>query len=578
MTDTATVNPAMATDGGTPVDGADAQAGPPCANDPANPACARRMITVAKLTAHPGNVREDLGLTDEFCASVAENGVRVPLLITADTDGGFRVIEGHRRLAAAVKAGLAEVPYDLDGDRAADEAGQFLDMVTANSQAYRKNFTALEEATALFAAHEAGATRTRIRKATGRKPDQVKAALAAGGLSMSTREQVAGLDRDEQLTLDELAVLAEFEDDPDAMAELMRAIAYNYPLEHAAERLRQDKAEAADHERIRAELEAAGCPVTDQIVAGSMLLSSLAHDGADLTEDTHRSCPGHAAFFRSHDRRTPVFYCTDPAAHGHVSRWAHDTHPRALSGTGGDADDRSSVPGVDGSGGLSATDSARVPEPVADPAVEQARRLVADGNKAWAAAAEVRKRWVAQLLWRRTAPKQVIRFVAQQLFTMPDALRRGLPAAAGRVVFIELTGKPLEAVLRDCDTSPIARMPLLALAPIAIAYESEMAGDGDRRNTWRTDAWAPCSRKDAAGWLSFLAGLGYPLSAIEQAVADSVPYTGDGTPPESGTGGDGAPEEPSKSADADDADSAEAAEGDCGGTSPGSADLPRPAG
>ncbi|MGE5287519.1 MAG: hypothetical protein ACM3ML_10010, partial [Micromonosporaceae bacterium] len=95
---------------------------------------------------------------------------------------------------------------------------------------------------ALFAAHEAGVTRTRIRKATGRKPDQVKTALAAGSLSMSTCEQVAGLDLDEQLTLDELAILAEFEDDPEAMDELMRAITYHYPLVHAAERIRQDRA------------------------------------------------------------------------------------------------------------------------------------------------------------------------------------------------------------------------------------------------------------------------------------------------------------------------------------------------
>ncbi len=126
------------------------------------------MIAVDRLVAHPRNVRADLELTAEFCASVAENGVRVPLLITADSDDGYRVIEGHRRLMAAVKAGLEQVPYDLDRGRAADEAGQYLDMVTANSAAYRKNFTPLEEATALFAAHEAGATRTRIRKATGR--------------------------------------------------------------------------------------------------------------------------------------------------------------------------------------------------------------------------------------------------------------------------------------------------------------------------------------------------------------------------------------------------------------------------
>jgi hypothetical protein len=121
-------------------------------------------------------------------------------------------------------------------------------MVTANSGAYRKNFTPLEEATALFAAHEAGASRTRIRKATGRKADQVKAALAAGGLGAATREQIGETDR--QLTIDELALLAEFEGDPGAMERVMIAITYDYPLEHEAERIRQDRAEAADHERI----------------------------------------------------------------------------------------------------------------------------------------------------------------------------------------------------------------------------------------------------------------------------------------------------------------------------------------
>lgn len=70
----------------------------------------RRMIAVSKLTAHPGNVREDLNLTGEFAVSIAAEGVRIPLLVTTGPDGTWRVIEGHRRLAAAVKAGLAEVP------------------------------------------------------------------------------------------------------------------------------------------------------------------------------------------------------------------------------------------------------------------------------------------------------------------------------------------------------------------------------------------------------------------------------------------------------------------------------------
>lgn len=106
------------------------------------------MVAVTELAAHPGNVREDLELTAEFCASIASAGVRVPLLITPTGEGAYRVIEGHRRLAAAVQAGLAEVPCDLDPGRAGDEAGQYLDMLLANSDAYRRNFAPVEEAAA----------------------------------------------------------------------------------------------------------------------------------------------------------------------------------------------------------------------------------------------------------------------------------------------------------------------------------------------------------------------------------------------------------------------------------------------
>ena len=64
------------------------------------------------------------------------------------------------------------------------------------------------------------------------------------------------------------------------------------------------------------------------------------------------------------------------------------------------------------------------------------------GNKAWRAASEVRKRWLASLFARRTAPREVAPFVARQLLTMPDPLRSGLAAAPGRVLFSEITGQP----------------------------------------------------------------------------------------------------------------------------------------
>jgi hypothetical protein len=68
---------------------------------------------------------------------------------------------------------------------------------------------------------------------------------------------------------------------------------------------------------------------------------------------------------------------------------------------------------------------------------------------------------------------------------------------------------------------------MLALAPIAAAYKDQNTGTGDQRSTWRTDRYSPCPRADAGTWLAFLARAGYPLSPIEQAVADGVPYHGD---------------------------------------------------
>jgi hypothetical protein len=49
------------------------------------------------------------------------------------------------------------------------------------------------------------------------------------------------------------------------------------------------------------------------------------------------------------------------------------------------------------------------------------------------------------------------------------------------------------------------------------------------KNTWRTDRYSPCPRNEAGRYLNFLAGLGYQLSGIEQAVADGTPYTGETT-------------------------------------------------
>jgi ParB family chromosome partitioning protein len=478
------------------------------------------MVAVDQLTAHPGNVREDLDLTPQFLVSVAETGVRIPLLVTPH-DGGFLVIEGHRRLAAAVQAGLPEVPCVLDAGRAGDAAGQFLDMVVANSDGHRRNFAPVEEAAALFAAHEAGASRTRIRQSTGRKAEDIKTALAAGKMSAHTR--AAAGDLAAQLTLDELALLAEFDGDDEAVITILGALRRGLTAEYVAERIRQDRAEAVQHNQLVADLEAAGITVTDGLPDGAARLAGLLHDGADLTSETHAGCPGRGAYFQSWNLAHPVHYCTAPAEHGHTVR-TFGPPPVAGNGTEG-ADAAASSPLPD--------------DPAADAPPDPGRRLVIEGNKAWAAAGEVRRRWLPQLFARRTAPREVARFVAGQLLTMPEPLRLGLAAAPASPLFTDVTGLHADQAAEGCDTCPAVRLPLLMLAPIAAAYEGTMSGTEAARSTWRADRYSPCPRPDAGRYLAFLASIGYQLSVIERAVADGVPYTGD-TPAEPIPGDPGA--------------------------------------
>jgi ParB family transcriptional regulator, chromosome partitioning protein len=473
---------------------------------PAQPAAGRPMIATELLTAHPGNVRRDIHLDQEFLDSIAELGILTPLRITPAGDGGYRVIEGHRRLAAAEQLGLTEVPYDLAAEREGDEAGQFLDMYATNH--HRKGLSTLEEADALFGASANGASKRRIRKATGLSPDEVASALKAAGMSGLARETAAAFGQ--SITLEQAALFAEFADDDTAVNQIMNDICNGRTGQHVAERLRQERVDEAARQQLTAQLAADGYEITGQYPGVRLLLTYLAHDGQDLAPETHAACPGRAVHLSGYNPPIVTYFCTDPDSHGHTSRFSGSVLPD-LSG--------SDATGSDGA------DTPPVPEtaPVPDPA----RRLVIEGNKAWTAAANVRKRWLAgSLLARRTAPREAMPFITAQLLEMPAPVRDAITHASRSTLFQEITGGSIRHD-ENTGTWPTGRLPIAILAVIAASYEERMDGD-QGRFTWRTDRrYTQCPRDDAGAYFRFLASAGYELSPIEQAVADGVPYTGD---------------------------------------------------
>ena len=63
-------------------------------------------LNLADLAAHPDNPRSSLGDLTELVRSIRSHGILEPLVVLpADDDGVYRIIAGHRRHAAGIKAG-----------------------------------------------------------------------------------------------------------------------------------------------------------------------------------------------------------------------------------------------------------------------------------------------------------------------------------------------------------------------------------------------------------------------------------------------------------------------------------------
>ena len=88
------------------------------------------LVEIDRLVGASDNLRRNVGNVTELAASIRSIGVLEPLLVTPAADG-FAVVAGHRRLAAARKAGLEIVPCVV---REMSEVERVIAMVVENEQ------------------------------------------------------------------------------------------------------------------------------------------------------------------------------------------------------------------------------------------------------------------------------------------------------------------------------------------------------------------------------------------------------------------------------------------------------------
>lgn len=357
------------------------------------------LLDPRSLAAHPRNIRDDLGDLEGLTASIAAVGVIEALTVVPLPDGGHRIVAGHRRCAAAILADQATVPCLLRPELAADDddntghAGHVARMVGENL--HREGITAIEEARAYQTMLELGVSRADIARQTGQPKKRVLKALGVvrAGAELGESLQAANLN------LDQAAAVALYAEDPEVTAELIAAAAQGGgAFAHAVSRAKQDRAEQRKVAAVIKALTEAGVTVIDRPdhTSPAAQLHQLSHDRRALDEESHKSCPGHAAYVQTSWRGDVDVHhvCTDPAGHGHADRYANS---RPTTGTAGG--------------------------PMSDEQKAERKALI-ESNKAMRAANETRRAFVRDYLNRRTAPKGALRYALETMLAQRWALAR----------------------------------------------------------------------------------------------------------------------------------------------------------
>jgi len=464
-----------------------------------------------KLAIDP-NVRKDIGLDKSFVSNIRQYGIHQPPVGWRDEDGTVHITMGQRRTSAALEIGWPVVtvlvkPRDTAEGDAADERRmvaqlaeneQRLELSTADSAAAYRQL-------ALF-----GLTEERIARKTNSAKGRVQTALkvAASPAALANAEA-------HSLTLDQAALIAEFDDDAEARTQLEQQAAKDpEQLEHAAARIREDRLDQAVIDRLAAEITAAGFKVFREYADRPQRAEYLSHlarkddpDRAPLHEDDLASLdPEHV--------------------YGHIR-----------PGNRGDADrgfgiewyiDNWSAQGLTGRYSYSIAKPALTDEE--KEAQREERRVKRQAKKDFQAATTLRREWISTVLLGRATrfTESHLAWIAGALLAAPGHLRdsRG---GADRLAF-ELLGHPFDVAsgweydaelaehvypdrLHAARLIKTDRATRVALA--AAIARTELVVGNEKGDDFGRD-------RRAAKYLRTLHDWGYTLADVERAIVEAA--------------------------------------------------------
>jgi ParB/RepB/Spo0J family partition protein len=285
-----------------------------------------QYLPIDQLVPAEDNFRGPVGDVSELAESIRAVGILQHLVVTPKTDGGYRLVFGHRRLEAARQAGLTEVPAEI---RDYSDAERFTAMFAENYG--RKDLSPLQEARAYQAMLE-------LTDAKGRKvftQRSLAKRLGVGQAKISNYtgifklpERVVTMLEQGELTVTEAVLLVRLAKYPDrveaALTEYRRHAHKDMDLAVRSQQADLEREERV--EQVRHDLQAAGVRLApdDWRQRGGKRLGDGYYE-LHMTVADHSTEPCHAAMVTHHG--DVAYVCTDPDRHQPAEEPTAETAP-----------------------------------------------------------------------------------------------------------------------------------------------------------------------------------------------------------------------------------------------------------
>ncbi|MGD9753193.1 MAG: ParB/RepB/Spo0J family partition protein [Acidimicrobiia bacterium] len=205
------------------------------------------MLPIDSVVAAEDNLRRRTGDVRDLAASITAVGIVEPLLVSPIAEGRYVIVAGHRRHAAAVKAGLGEVPCTV---RQLSDAERVEIMLVENLQ--RSDLTPIEEASGYFRLVEHGMTQRELARRIGRSARHVAARLALLELPTVVQDEL----HSGAMTVADGQALLVFRSQPEVIERLLADEWSRREIERAVLRERHRQAAAKANAERRAAVEA----------------------------------------------------------------------------------------------------------------------------------------------------------------------------------------------------------------------------------------------------------------------------------------------------------------------------------